>query len=95
MDVLYTDAEIFNGAHFGVGGDIHLENVQCEGSESRLEDCPMSGVECDHSQVTGVSCQGILEGNFRIAIPGTCYSSFVLTPCFYNVVQQRTAQQEV
>ena len=43
-----------------MGGDIHLENVQCEGSESRLEDCPMSGMECDHSQVAGVSCQGIL-----------------------------------
>ena len=86
MDILYTDAEIFSGAHFGVGGDIHLENVQCEGSESRLEDCPMSGVECDHSQVTGVSCQGILivqrETNFKINIPGNCHSSFVLTPCF-------------
>ena len=49
-------------AYFGQGqGDIYLENVQCNGSESSLEDCPASelGVHnCYHSEDAGVKCQG-------------------------------------
>ena len=54
-----TDPEVFGSTHFGPGeGDLYLENVQCDGSESRLEDCPVSGVQCSHSEAVGVSCQG-------------------------------------
>ena len=49
-------------AYYGQGqGDIYLENVQCNGSESSLEDCPASelGVhDCYHSEDAGVKCQG-------------------------------------
>ena len=55
-----TGPEVFSRAHFGSGGDLYLENVQCDGSESRLEDCPVSGVQCSHSEVAGISCQGTL-----------------------------------
>ena len=52
--------EVFGGAYFGQGeGDLYLENVQCDGSENRLEDCPVSGVQCSHSEAAGVTCQGM------------------------------------
>ena len=55
-----TGPEVFSRAHFGSGeGDLYLENVQCDGSESRLEDCPVSGVQCSHLEAAGVSCEGI------------------------------------
>ena len=54
-----TVPEAFSRAHFGLGeGDLYLENVQCDGSESRLEDCTVSGMQCHHSVAAGVSCQG-------------------------------------
>ena len=59
---LQTDAVAFSGAHFGPGvGQIHLDNVDCSGSESKLIDCPRSFiVNCyrGHSEDAGVRCQG-------------------------------------
>ena len=40
-------------------GPIHLDNLHCTGSESRLIDCPHSGVgihNCVHSEDAGVRC---------------------------------------
>ena len=55
-----SDPEAYGRAYFGEGdGDIYLENVQCNGSESSLEDCPASelGVhDCHHSEDAGVKC---------------------------------------
>ena len=55
-------AVAFSSAHFGAGiGPIHLDNVDCSGSESNLTDCSHSfNVTCsnDHSQDAGVRCQG-------------------------------------
>lgn len=55
--------EAFGQAYFGQGqGEIYLENVQCNGSENSLEDCPASelGVhDCNHSEDAGVRCQGM------------------------------------
>ena len=61
-----TGPEVFDSDRFGSGeGDLYLENVQCDGSESRLEDCHVSGEQCSHSHAVGTSCQGnvILHSN--------------------------------
>ena len=58
-----TDPEPFGNAHFGAGtGPIHLDGVDCRGSESRLIDCSRSpSVNCtnNHSEDAGVRCQGL------------------------------------
>ena len=58
----YSGAVAFRNAHFGAGiGSIHLNNVHCTGSESRLTDCSHSTtVTCTngHSEDAGVRCQG-------------------------------------
>ena len=44
---------------------IYIDNVQCDGSESHLEECPSSDVgdhDCSHSEDAGVSCQGMRFG---------------------------------
>ena len=57
-----TGAVAFTNAHFGRGtGPIHLDNVDCSGSESRLTDClHSSSASCrfGHSEDAGVRCQG-------------------------------------
>ena len=54
-----TGPEVYDSDRFGSGeGDLYLENVQCDGSESRLEDCHVSGEQCSHSDAAGVNCQG-------------------------------------
>ena len=57
-----TVAIAFSSAHFGVGvGPIHLDNLDCSGSESKLIDCPRNFiVNCyrGHREDAGVRCQG-------------------------------------
>ena len=57
------DSMAFGDAHFGAGtGAIHLDGVDCSGSESRLIDCSRSpSVNCtnNHSEDAGVRCQGL------------------------------------
>ena len=57
-----TDAVALSNAHFSSGvGPIHLNNVDCSGSESRLLDCSHSStVSCNngHSEDAGVRCPG-------------------------------------
>ena len=57
-----TGAVAFSSAHFGAGtGPIHLDNVDCTGSESNLIDCQhISNVYCryGHNEDAGVRCQG-------------------------------------
>ena len=59
-----TDSLVFTNAHFGAGiGSIHLDNVECSGTESHLIDCSHSSqVNCyyGHLEDAGVRCQGIL-----------------------------------
>ena len=58
-----TDAVAFGNAHFGAGtGTIYLDNVECTGSETNLNDCSRSSsVSCfgSHSEDAGVRCQGL------------------------------------
>ena len=42
-----------------LGGDIWLDNVRCNGSESRLIDCPAHPIgqhDCDHAEDVGIQC---------------------------------------
>ena len=60
--LVITDAVAFSSAHFGAGvGPIHLDYVDCTGSESNLTNCPhSSSIRCSsgHSEDAGVRCQG-------------------------------------
>ena len=57
------DSIPFTGAFFAGGGltAIHLDDMNCNGNESRLADCAHSGVgnhNCLHSEDAGVLCIG-------------------------------------
>ena len=60
-----TGAVAFGSAHFGAGsGPIHLDNVDCIGSENHLINCSHANVNrCyyGHSEDAGVRCQGTLH----------------------------------
>ena len=51
-----------DGAYFGSGnGDIHLDDVVCNGTESSLLQCRTNSIgqhNCDHSEDAGVRCEG-------------------------------------
>jgi len=60
-----TGAVAFGSAHFGAGaGPIHLDNVDCSGSENHLINCSHANVNrcyTGHSEDAGVRCQGKLH----------------------------------
>ena len=64
MSYMYNplDAVSFSNAHFGTraGLKIHLDDVDCTGSESNLLDCSYSSnVHCTYGHSdAGVRCQG-------------------------------------
>ena len=53
--------EAKSGAYFGEGeGPVHMDGVACDGSESRITDCPSLCWEepkCNHTQDAGVICR--------------------------------------
>ena len=67
--MLFTGARTQSGAYFGEGANkpIHLESVQCSGSEKELEECKRysgGNSSLDHSLDVGVKCQpGMLYVN--------------------------------
>ena len=67
-----------SSAYFGQGsGPIHLDNVACTGSESRLLDCShISNHNCGHHKDAGVTCPGML-----ITLPGYIYLIALLQNC--------------
>nr|XP_054773383.1 deleted in malignant brain tumors 1 protein-like [Lytechinus pictus] len=60
----------YSAAHFGEGsGSIILDDVQCEGTESNIFDCPNNGVfnhNCGHYEDAGVSCSNAPSGSIRL-----------------------------
>ena len=56
-------------ASFGQGsGDIHLDNVQCIGTEATLLDCQhITNHNCIHAEDAGAICQGCVTGTVRLA----------------------------
>lgn len=59
LGYLGANSVVQSGGVFGPGGGpIHLDDVQCVGSESRLVDCPRraSGHNCHHYKDVGVRC---------------------------------------
>ena len=50
----------YGGAHFGAGvGPVHMNYVQCSGSETGLLQCTHSTESsCSHSNDAGVQCPG-------------------------------------
>ncbi len=57
MNILLSGASALYSANFGQGvGPIVLSNLQCTGSESRLDSCHSGTISCDHSEDAGVRC---------------------------------------
>ena len=58
---LIAGVTVHSSAFFGLGtGPIWLDNVQCSGIETRVENCPHNGIgihDCSHSEDAGVRCQ--------------------------------------
>ena len=47
------------GSHGAGDGDINMDNVECEGNEHTLLDCPYAGWQnhnCRHSEDAAVKC---------------------------------------
>ena len=63
MYFLYVEATALKKAHFGSFEfhPIHLDNVQCTGSEENITQCSYvtsTAINCDHSEDAGVICGG-------------------------------------
>ena len=66
---------------FGEGfGRVHLDNLTCNGSENRLQDCP-------HSAFEEVSCQNF-ESDVGVICPGTCICT-VHVSCTYTSADEK------
>ena len=76
----HLDATAFSLARFGQGsGPIHLDEVNCVGTEAMLGDCPAnpSGINgCSHLEDAGVGCQS--ECSFM-------WQSYITT-CWLNLI---------
>ena len=61
-DLHGADALAFSGAYFGNGsGPIHLDNVECSGNETSLQECVHVEGEfhnCGHTEDASVRCKG-------------------------------------
>lgn len=64
----HSGAQALVLAFHGVGvGPIHLDDVMCTGSESRLLSCPYNPIDnCAHFEDASVRCQGCVTGDIRL-----------------------------
>ena len=65
LKCLLTDAVPLKLGYFGgsPSRSIHLDNVECDGTESSLLECQSNPIDvhnCDHSEDAGVRCEGTL-----------------------------------
>ena len=82
-------------ASFGQGSDpIHYDDVACTGSETRLADCPHSGIgvhNCAHSEDAGVVCATSTQGKFNLFAWFLCmylrYAVFCIGDWFITFAQ--------
>ena len=74
----------FGGAHFGAGvGPVHLDEVDCHGNESNLNNCSHDTlVSClsGHSKDAGVRCQGRIAYTYIAIMVLTFVHVHVLLP---------------
>ncbi|KAL5022242.1 hypothetical protein ScPMuIL_001397 [Solemya velum] len=58
--------KLYNSTKFGEGKEeIWLDQVSCDGSERRIEDCehgPWGEHHCEHDQDVGLACLGLISG---------------------------------
>ena len=97
MLLSYIDAvPLTSGFTKGVG-QIWLDNVQCVGTERKLDECTSSAVgfhNCDATQDAGVRCQGTantcnegdirLQGSIYQGRVEVCYNQLWGTVCSHN-----------
>ena len=77
------DAVAVKRAHFGSFEfhPIHLDNIQCTGSEENITQCSYvtsTAINCDHSEDAGVICGGE-EIIFSLTIIMHCTRDFLLS----------------
>lgn len=87
MFFLPTAATTFLGYSSG-SGVIWLSDIQCEGNESRLIDCPASPLgihNCVHSEDVGVACSTTRCTDGDIRLQGRVASEGHLQICLSNV----------
>ena len=60
---VFSGAQYYDDAYFGESGtedmEIWMDEVECTGTESRLDECPYTyHVDCNHDEDVGLKCQG-------------------------------------
>lgn len=86
MFVSTIGAQALSFAFFGPGmGAIHLDDVECAGTEMSLLSCPYNPIDnCQHIEDAGVRCQGCITGDVRL-IGGSAASEGRVEVCMNNV----------
>ena len=77
-----TGASFARVAYFGAGeGQIVLDNVRCNGNETRLVDCSNEIPNCQHSEDVGVICQGEVHAQFLACLQSAALPNIDIFSC--------------
>ena len=77
---MITDV-FFGGA--GSEVPIHLDAVNCDGTESNLLDCSHDGIgvhDCDHDEDVGIMCER-QQGRVLLLLRTRLYTTCIITVC--------------